>query len=155
MEHIRRFLAHAIRLEAEAARRFDELAEDMATRGNYEVEKIFRQFADFSRLHLKHAMDRAGFRHIRELPAEDYDWPEGESPEAAPWWGVDAMMDARSALKLALGSERRGLIYYQTVAENSHDPRIVAMAKDFAVEEQEHVRQLEVMLEACKPDGSA
>ena len=144
----RRFLAHAVRLEAEAARRFDELADDMATHGNEKVETIFRQFADFSRQHLKHAMDRAGFLHLAELPRDGYDWPDGESPEAAPWWGVDAMMDARAALELALGSERRGLIYYQSVADNSTDPRVIAMAAEFAAEEQEHVRLLEEMLKA-------
>lgn len=146
MGSIRRFLARAIRLEAEAARRFDELADDMATHGNQEVERIFREFADFSRMHLKHAMDRAGFLHLAELPAEGYDWPDGESPEAAPWWGVDAMMDGRLALELALGSERRGLAYYRSVAEQSPDPRVTAMASDFAREEEEHVRLLEEML---------
>lgn len=146
MGTIRRFLAHAVRLEAEAARRFDELAEAMATHGNQEVEKIFRDFADFSRLHLKHAMDRAGFLHLSELPADGYDWPQGESPEAAPWWGVDAMMDGRAALELALDSERRGLIYYRSVAEQSPDPRVVAMASEFAGEEQQHVSLLEEML---------
>ena len=146
MGSIRRFLAHAVRLEAEAARRFDELADDMATHGNQEVERIFREFADFSRLHLKHAMDRAGFLHLAELPTDDYDWPDDESPEAAPWWGVDAMMDGRSALVLALGSERRGLAYYRSVAKQSPDPRVTAMASDFAREEEEHVRLLEEML---------
>ena len=147
MGTIRRFLAHAIRLEAEAARRFDELAEDMATHGNGEVESTFRQFADMSRMHLKHAMERAGFLHLAELPDDGYDWPDSESPEAAPWWAVDAMMDARAALELALGSERRGLEYYQTVADTSHDPRVVAMAKEFAAEEQKDVRLLEEMLD--------
>ena len=148
MGAIRRFLAHAVRLEAEAARRFDELADDMATHGNREVESVFCDFADFSRLHLKHAMDRAGFLHLAELPGDGYDWPPGESPEAAPWWGVDAMMDACAALELALGSERLGLAYYQSVADNSPDPRVVAMAREFALEEQEHVRRLEEMLKA-------
>ena len=150
MGTIRRFLAHAIRLEAEAARRFDELADDMATHGNQEVETTFRQFADLSRVHLKHAMERAGFLHVSELPEDDYDWPDGESPEAAPWWAVDAMMDARSALELALESERRGLQYYQNVADSSHDPRVVEMAKDFAAEEQKDVKLLEGMLEKCE-----
>jgi rubrerythrin len=93
-------------------------------------------------------MDRAGFLHLAELPSDGYDWPDGESPEAAPWWGVDAMMDARAALELALDSERRGLAYYQSVADNSPDPRVVAMASDFVAEEAEHVRLLEEMLAA-------
>ena len=58
------------------------------------------------------------------------------------------MMDACAALELALGSERLGLAYYQSVADNSPDPRVVAMAREFALEEQEHVRRLEEMLKA-------
>lgn len=142
MDSIRKFLAHAVRLEAEAARRFDELAELMATHGNEKVEAVFRQFADFSRLHLKEAMARAGFRHIVDLPTDGYEWPNGESPEAAPWWGVDAMMDVHAAVELALVSERSGLEYYQSVAQNTKDPRIKLMAEEFAQEEAEHVMQL-------------
>ncbi len=145
MDSIRRFLAHAVRLEAEAARRFDELADHLDTLGNAEVSALFRQFADFSRLHLKEAMARGGFRYISELPADGYDWPDGESPEAAAWWGVDALMDVPSALELALASERQGLAYYQSVANASADPRVVAMAQEFVEEEADHVRQLEAM----------
>ncbi len=146
MDSIRRFLAHAVRLETEAVRRFEELAEHMSSHGNSEVAALFRQFADFSRLHLKDAMDRAGFRFITDLPKDGYDWPDGESPEATSWWGVDAMMDTKSALELALESERQGLAYYRSVADASADPRVVAMATEFADEEQDHVAQLEAML---------
>lgn len=146
MDSIRSFLVHAVRLEAEAARRFDELAELMATHGNREVEAVFRQFADFSRLHLKEAMARAGFRYITDLPAEGYHWPQGESPEAAPWWGVDGLMTADAALDLALESERGGLDYYQSIAQTTTDPRVRQMAEEFAAEEAEHVAQLERMV---------
>lgn len=146
MGAIRRFLAHAVRLEAEAARRFDELADHMATHGNHDVEAVFRQFADFSRLHLKSAMDRAGFRFITDLPEDGYDWPDGESPEATSWWGVDALMDVQGAMELALESERQGLAYYQFVAETSSDPRVIAMTTEFADEEKEHVAKLEKMI---------
>ncbi len=146
MNSIRTFLAHAVRLEAEAARRFDELAEHMATHGNREVEQAFRQFADFSRLHLADAMARAGFRHISDLPADGYDWPDGEPPESAAWWGVDALMDVEAALYLALESERSGLAFYQTIANNSTDPRVKGMAQTFAEEEAGHVALLEAML---------
>ena len=143
MDSIRRFLAHAVRLEAEAARRFDELADMMATHGKNDVEALFRQMADFSRLHLEEAMARAGFRYITDLPEDGYDWPDGESPEAASWWGVDAFMDTRDALELALESERRGLAFYQGIAEDTSDPRVAAMATEFAEEEEGHVVQLE------------
>ena len=143
MDSIRRFLAHAVRLEAEAARRFDELADMMATHGKSDVEALFRQMADFSRLHLEEAMARAGFRYITDLPEDGYDWPDGESPEAASWWGVDAFMDTRDALELALESERRGLAFYQGIADATADPRVAAMATEFAEEEEGHVVQLE------------
>ncbi len=143
MEGIRHFLAHAIRLEAESARRFDELAEHLDTLGNAEVSAFFRQMADYARLHLNEALARSGFRHVSELPAEGYDWPDGESPEAASWWGVDGLMDVPAAMELALESEQRGLAFYATIATTTRDPRVQAMAEEFAVEEAEHVAEIQ------------
>ncbi|MCV2218941.1 rubrerythrin [Thauera sp. Sel9] len=151
MNGIRKFLAHAVRLEAESARRFDELAEHMATHGNAEVEAVFRRFADFSRLHLEDAMERAGFRHVRDLPQDGYEWPHGEPPEAAPWWGVDGLMDVEAALRLALESEQGGLDFYRSIAAGSADPLVKAMAAEFAAEEAEHVAMLHEML--ARPAG--
>ena len=148
MNGIRNFLAHAVRLEAEAARRFGDLAEHMATHGNREVEQVFRQLADFSRLHLTDAMARAGFRHIAELPADGYIWPDGDAPESAPWWGVDGLMDVPTALQLALESERGGEAFYRDCAAASADPRVKEMARSFADEESEHVARLEALLAA-------
>lgn len=146
MNGIRKFLAHAVRLEAESARRFDELAEHMATHGNGEVEAVFRQFADFSRLHLKEAMSRAGFRYVEDLPRDGYEWPHGEPPEAAPWWGVDGLMDVEGALRLALEGEQGGLDFYRSIAADSADTRVRAMALEFASEEEEHVAKLQELL---------
>lgn len=153
MNGIRKFLAHAVRLEAESARRFDELAEHMATHGNREVETVFRQFADFSRLHLKEAMSRAGFRYVEDLPRDGYEWPHGEPPETAPWWGVDGLMDVEGALKRALESERNGLDFYRSIAAASTDPRVQAMAREFASEEEEHVAKLRELLASAAGEG--
>lgn len=142
MDTIRSFLARAVRLEAEAAGRFDELAEHMATLGNPEVAQVFRQLADFSRLHLQDAMARAGFRHIGELPPDQYGWADGDAPESAPWWGVDGLMDVPTALRLALESERSGLAFYRDVAARTPDPRVRMMAQAFAEEEAGHVELL-------------
>ncbi|NTV09932.1 MAG: ferritin family protein [Zoogloea sp.] len=143
MDSIHRFLAHAVRLEAAAAARFDELADIMQTHGNAEVETFFRQMADYSRLHLAEALKRGGFRHVSELPVDGYDWPDGEPPEAPAWWGVDALMDVPAALELALDSERRGLAFYQDVADTSADEKVKAMAAAFAAEEGEHVAEIQ------------
>ncbi|MBN9424468.1 MAG: rubrerythrin [Candidatus Accumulibacter sp. 66-26] len=143
MDRIHSFLAHAVTLEAEAARSFDELADAMQTCGNAEVEAFFRQMADYARLHLKEAMARAGFREQPQLSAEQFEWPDGEPPERPDWIGVDGFMDVDAALLLALASERRARHFYARIARTTEDPKIRAMAQEFAEEEDEHVALLE------------
>lgn len=143
MNDIQRFLAHAIQLEKASARRYEELAEAMGTLGRGEVAGFFRQMAHYSRLHLKDAMARGGFNAVPRLNADAYDWPEGNSPEAAAWAGVDGFMDVAGALALALEGERRSRDYYQSIADGTGDPQVRGMAEEFAAEEAGHVAQLE------------
>lgn len=143
MEDINVFLAHAVELEREAARRYEELADSMRTDGNTEVEKFFRQMAIFSRKHLALAMERGGFRQLPVLAAEGYAWPDGISPEQFDWIGVDCMIDANNALELALDGERRGRAFYADIASTTGDPEVRMMAQEFAAEEAEHVAELE------------
>ena len=142
---IRTFLAHAVKLEAAAAQGSDSLADAMETWGNREVEAFFRQMAEFSRRHLKEAMARAGFRHVSELPSEGYRWPDGIPPESAQWFGIDGFMDRDQAVLLALEAERRGLDFYEHIAQTETDPRVKSMAAEFATEERDHVAQLELL----------
>lgn len=142
---VRVFLAHAIKLEAAAARASDDLADAMETWGNREVADFFRRMAGFSRRHLQDAMARAGFRHVSELPNSGYSWPDGIPPESAEWFGVDGFMDVRAAIELALAAERRGLEFYLNHARKSADPRVRLLAAEFAAEEKEHVAELERM----------
>lgn len=148
MDSIHTFLAHAIRLEAAAAQRSDELADAMQTWGNKEVEAFFRQMAEFSRLHLKEAMSRAGYRQFSELPEDGYEWPDGVPPESADWWGVDGLMGIEHAIEMALEGERRGLAYYEHIARSTSSERVRAMAEEFVAEEREHVEELEKVLMA-------
>ena len=143
MEDISLFLAHAVELEREAARRYEELADSMRTEGNAAVEKFFRQMAIFSRKHLALAMERGGFRQIPVLTAGAYQWPDGISPEQFDWIGVDCMIDTHNALELALDGERRGHAFYADIASTTGDPEVKAMAREFAAEEAEHVVELE------------
>ncbi|HMC12768.1 MAG TPA: ferritin family protein [Gallionellaceae bacterium] len=143
MEDVNLFLAHAVELEREAARRFEELAESMRADSNLEVEKFFRQMAIFSRKHLALAMERGGFHSLPALATQEYVWPDGVSPEQFDWIGVDSMMDVGNALHIAIDGERRGFAFYAGVAVNTHDPEVKVMAKEFADEEAEHVALLE------------
>ena len=153
VEDVNVFLAHAVELEREAARRYEELAENMRANGNAEVEKFFRQMSVFSRKHLALAMERGGFHALPALSAAEYTWPDGVSPEQFDWIGVDSMIDVESALSLALDGERRGQAFYAGIAALTGDPEVKAMARDFADEESEHVALLEkwIARHASKP----
>ncbi|AWK86435.1 ferritin-like domain-containing protein [Azospirillum thermophilum] len=137
------FLAHACALEEEAANRFSDLAEAMKTYGNQEVASFFGKMAEFSRLHLAEARKRSGFRDIPALAPEEFQWPDGESPEAASMEGSHYLMTVDYALDLALDSERRGQAFYAEVARTTGDPEVRMMAEEFAQEEAEHVAELE------------
>ncbi len=141
------FLAHAIRLESAAAQRSDELADAMQTWGNREVEAFFRQMAEYSRMHLKEAMARAGFRQISDVPADGYEWPDGVDPESPDWWGVDGLMGVEQAIENALEGEKRGLAWYEGVAAATSNMKLKALAEEFAAEERDHVAQLERLLQ--------
>ncbi|NMG44445.1 rubrerythrin [Aromatoleum toluvorans] len=143
MNDIHLFLAHAISLEAEAARRYEELADAMHTFGNAAVEAFFRLMAHFSRQHLAEASARGGFRAVPNLRPEEYRWPDGTSPEAVTWAGVDGFLDVPAALAMALDGERRGQAFYAIIAATSRNPRVKAMAAEFAAEEAQHVADLE------------
>lgn len=142
MDDVQIFLAHAIELERDAARRYEDLTAVMESSGNREVSKFFKRMADFSRRHLKEAMQRGGFRDIPELQPHEWSWPGDTSPEVARWEGVDEMIDARAAMELALESERRGYAYYKTQAVITQDPDVRRLAAEFSDEERDHVEQL-------------
>lgn len=150
-QHVNLFLAHAIALEAHAAERYDYLAEEMASAGNDDVAAFFAKMAEFSRLHLHHAHERSGFHFV--APLEQYEWGEGESPEAATWAGVDAFLDLRTAYEMALDSERRSLAYYSRIAATTDNPRVKQMAEEFAAEEAEHAQMLEERMTKLPADS--
>jgi rubrerythrin len=143
MESVEEFLAYAIRLEQEAALRFGQLADAMATAGNREVMELFRRLSEYSRLHLTDARARAGFRDLPELKSGDFDWPDIESPEAAAIWAADPLIGREQALQVALQAEKAGLAYYQSVLDSTRDPEIKALAREFVVEETLHVAELQ------------
>jgi rubrerythrin len=136
------FLAHAIQLEAEAAMRFGQLADAMATNGNMQAAKLFRRLSDYSRLHLADARARSGFRDIPELRPDEFVWPDLESPESAAIWGADPFVGREEALNIALQAEIAGLAYYQSVYETTDDPETKILAKEFVEEERDHVAEL-------------
>ncbi|HEY9108607.1 MAG TPA: ferritin family protein [Roseateles sp.] len=147
MDSVEVFLAHSIRLEQEAARRFAQLADAMRTNGNVEAGQLFQRLAEFSRMHLADARARAGFRTLPELGEQDYRWPDIESPETAAIWAADPFIGREQALEVALEAETAGLAYYQGILQATNDPEVRRFAQEFADEEAQHVAELQRWLE--------
>jgi rubrerythrin len=145
---VEEFLAYAIRLEREAADRFDQLADAMQSCGNREVSKLFRKLAGYSRMHLAEARARAGFRVVPELKHDEYKWPGLESPETAAIWAADPFVGRDQALEIALEAEAASYEYYKDILEATDDPEIKVFAKEFTEEESEHVAELKKWIAA-------
>jgi rubrerythrin len=136
------FLAYSIKLEEEAALRFDQLADAMQSAGNKEVGKLFRRLADYSRLHMKSARDRSGFHDMPKFKPGEFNWPDIESPETAAIWAADPFIGREQALEVALEAESASLAYYRDILEKTHDPEVRRFAQEFVDEETEHVAEL-------------
>jgi rubrerythrin len=149
-ESVENFLAHAINLEQEAADRFGQLADAMDSCGNREVGKLFRQLSDYSRMHLADARARSGFRDIPALKHDEFKWPGLESPETAAIWATDPFVGREEALEIALEAETGAYDYYKGVLDNTRDPEIEVLAKEFVEEESGHVAELRRWIAAHK-----
>ena len=143
IKSVEAFFGYAVKVEQDAAIHYDQLGAAMEKVGNAEVAKLFRQLADYSRLHLEEAKKRAGtIDYNLHVPA-NYVWPDHATPERTDLWAGDPTLSRLGALKAALLGERRGLEFYHSVAGFSKDPEIVKQAKEFVKEEAEHVEILE------------
>ncbi|MEY4577328.1 MAG: hypothetical protein RL701_2031 [Pseudomonadota bacterium] len=143
MDDVNLFLVHAIQLEHDAARRFEDLRNAMQSVGNREVEDLFRRLGEFSRRHLESVMARGGYRELPKLQPSEFKWPKGVTPEAVGWEGVDDSLDVRTALDVALVGERGGHRWYASIAATTKDPEVKHLASEFEAEEAEHVAELE------------
>lgn len=150
MESVEEFLAHAIKLEEEAALRFGQLANSMDACGNREVGKLFRQLSEYSKMHKADAVARSGFRDIPSRRPGEFEWPNIESPESAEIWAADPLIGREQALEIALAAEMSGYEFYKSVLNSTDDPEIRAMAKEFVLEESEHVAELQKWIAAHK-----
>jgi rubrerythrin len=155
MSEVALFLAHAIALEAEAAERYDELADAMEVHNNPKVAELFRKQAHFSRLHWNDIKGTAKHLELPKLKPWEYQWQTAEGPESAPVERTHYLMTPFHCIQLALENERRGYQYYADVAHKSEDPEVKKLASQFATEEAQHVVLLEkwaANIEQPEPD---
>jgi rubrerythrin len=155
MSEVAVFLAHAIALEAEAAERYDELADAMDVHNNPDVAEMFRKQAHFSRLHWADVKETAKDLDLPKLKPWEYQWHGTEGPESAPVERTHYLMTPYHCIHLALQNEKRGHQYYADIAYKTADPEVRKLATQFAEEEAQHVIMLEkwaANIEEPEPD---
>ncbi|HUG77653.1 MAG TPA: ferritin family protein [Burkholderiales bacterium] len=139
--------AHALAVEREAMKRFEELAQFMRDTGfdhlAEELEAIGREERE---QHDTLALGTAD-RRLPEISSWEYAWHH-LGPQADK---VAPPTSAREALALALAVERRTQFFYADVAENVSDDAVSAFAAEMAADEQRHIARLETLLQR-EPD---
>jgi len=138
------FLAHAIKLEEEAAERYLELADMMESYRNDAVSAIFRDMNKYSLMHGEAVRARAGSGPLPTLRSWEFRW--SAPPEVGGEEGFDYMIEPYNALRYARENEVRAMEYYRGVAAQAADPEVRRLASEFAAEEAEHVAALEKWL---------
>lgn len=142
--------AQALAMEREAAQRFAELEQLMRDSG---IEHLAEEFGKIGREEKEQyellALGTAG-RELPEVSGWEYSW-HYLGPEADR---VETPANAREAITLALGSERRTQHFYGDVAENALDESVRAFAAEMAADEQRHVLRLELLL-AREPEAAS
>jgi rubrerythrin len=149
---VEEFMARACAMEAEAAERYAELAEQMWTFHNREVAKLFGKLARIEGLHRDQILQKMGWTEAPDPAAFRWETPEG--PETTDYGELHYLMQARHALELALHNERRAAEYYAQLAAADVPPDIRQEAAEMAEEEREHVRLIEEWL-ARTPEPDA
>jgi len=134
--------AHALVIERDAFKRFVELERFMRDVG---LDYIAEEFERIGKEEQEQYEALAIGTAERELPALvgwEYAW-HYLGPQADK---VAAPKNAREALTLALGTERRAQNFYIDVAEHAADDAVCAFAAEMAADEQRHVQRLEQLL---------
>ena len=131
------FLAQAWAIEAEAAERYGEFAEQMEMANNAEVAELFRKLEHIEQLHRDQILRHMG----RSTPprVKAYRWEGAEGPETAAGNELHYLMQPWHALQIALHNEQRALDFFKHLAAARVPAEVRTAATEMAGEEREHV----------------
>jgi rubrerythrin len=147
MRNTDEFLAHALAIEAEAAARYRQLAQQMQAHHSRDVAECFLRLARMEDEHHESLRDGAGGRTLPVLAPAQYRWIDPHSPESAPLDAAHQPKTPREALQIALANEERAWQFFERiVASPGYSDEVRAMAKRFAAQEEEHMEYIERML---------
>jgi rubrerythrin len=137
---------HAIAIEREAAERYAEFAERMASEDNYKVAAFFRMLSAFESKHLAELKRRTAGIELPPLTS-DYSWLDDGPPETLAHELVVRRMTQRHALAVALHAEKRARAFFEHAARTAGDSATRELAREMAAEEAEHAVLIGHMLD--------
>ena len=136
-------LAYSLALESEAVDRFTDLADQMEVHHNYEVADLFRNLATIEGKHVENVKKASKGKQLPDLQFWEFEWAEGESPEGGRLEDAHYLMQPWHAIELAMQGELRAVAFFRHVASSSTDEKVIQLAQELTVEEEEHVALLE------------
>lgn len=154
IDSLEQLCAYALELEHESASRFHQLADSMEVHHNPGVAELFRRLAILSEEHAAKIEEQAQGLELPRIPPWDFHWNCPDGPEShCLEEGINYLMTAAQALRLALFNEEQAQAFYQKIAERSSDHQVQALAQEMAAEETEHAALLRQWFESL--DDSA
>ncbi len=138
--------AHAIAIEQEAAQRYGEFAERMSDLGNQDVAQIFSMLARLEGEHLQTLQNRTEGVELPRIDPRQYHWIDADAPETAAREWLFRLLTPRQALLIALDAEKRAQAFFERVFITATDPGLRMLAKEMALEENEHIGMVEQLL---------
>ncbi len=146
------FMIQAYHMEADAAERYGEFADQMEVHNNPEVAKLFRKLARVEDLHAKEIMKRMGWS-TPPAQATSWLWRGTDAPESAPVTELHYLMKPFHALELALRSEERAAAFFRNMTRSVAPAEVRRVAAQMAKEEREHIRLIKAwMTKVEKPE---
>ena len=151
IESAAELLAHAHKIEADAAEHYGLLAEQMEAHNRPDVARLFRKLERVEGLHADKILERAGDTPLPTLTPWATKWPGDAGPEAVDLGEAHYLMTPWQALQMALKAEESAFAFYDTLARAATDPEVKQLATEFAAEEREHVELVLKELEKHTP----
>jgi len=134
-------MAFAWAMEVEAADRYAELADLMATHHNREVSGLFAKLARIEGKHRDQIAARMGWATPPDAAVFRWETPEG--PETTDYGDLHYLMQPWHALKLAEHNEQRAVEFFTREGELAPAGSIERdLYRELAAEEREHVALL-------------
>ena len=150
------FMAKAIAMELETGRRYDQLADIVATHNisDLEVITLFRTMAGIERKHADALLTQMGWTDAPPASVAAWNVGASEGPESAASEELHYGMQPYHALQIALRSEERAVCFFSLLAAAVCDGPVRAAALALEQEEREHVALVKAwMAKVPQPGG--